>query len=221
MSAELDESRKHYATRIRLASAPFSMPVTLTKLIMAPPALPSQASPSAPKAAEGATKPETTEAETSDEDLPIIRWQTTRAVRAPDDKMRRYLVWGLFALAALLLVFGTDVLAAIMFACFAGWVWYQGRLEIPATSYAISPIEIHVGPTVYHIREIQSFWIQYEPHLGIMELSLHLKRTFAPYVKIHLGDQDPVQIRSLLIEFIPEEVHEETIIDLLGRWIGL
>lgn len=152
--------------------------------------------------------------------LPEISWQARRLTSQTTQRINRYLYIGLFALALLFLIFGPDILGAITFIFFGSWVWYKGRLEAPTVEYAINSAEVRVGTTVYPLREIQSFWIQYEPEFGIQELSIHLKRWASPYVKIPLGDVDPVQVHSILIDYIPEEVHEETFLDLISRIIG-
>jgi len=239
MAKVLDLRKKQYVTQIKLASAPSDLAAPWKARV-----IPSQSPPVSPSSSQGGPapspaadtrpgaktevplkiEPKTQRVEdthndlSDDEDIPIISWTASIEVHS---QVSKYLAYGLFVLAGLLLVLGTDILAAIMFAFFGVWVIYRNNAESPVIEYVITPLEIHVGSKTYYLKDIKSFWIQYEPHLGIQELSLHLHRLTSSYVKIPLGDLDPVQIRSALIEFIPEEAHEETLVDLLSRLVGL
>ncbi|MEK7582957.1 MAG: hypothetical protein AAB483_00940 [Patescibacteria group bacterium] len=133
-----------------------------------------------------------------------------------------YVFAALLAVAAVLIaIFQQDVTTVILFALLAIMTVVHVRRPVPLVEIEVSPLRLNVGDHSYRYEQIKSFWVHYEPEYDIRELSLHLKKWHHPYVKIQIEDQDPVQIRAILLEFIPEEEHEETFIHTLTRRLGL
>ena len=81
---------------------------------------------------------------------------------------------------------------------------------------SISIRGIRINKTLYPLDNLKSFWIFYEPP-EIKELSVRSKKTIMPYIKIPLGEQNPVEIRRFLIKYLPEKRQEESLIDNLSR----
>jgi hypothetical protein len=83
---------------------------------------------------------------------------------------------------------------------------------------SIKPNGIKVNQITYRFDNLKSFWIFYEPP-KVKELSLRSKKTIMPYIKIPLGEQNPVQVRQVLIKYLPEKKHKESLIDEFVRQI--
>jgi len=83
-------------------------------------------------------------------------------------------------------------------------------------SLAIDPRGVRINKTIYDFDSIRSFWIFYEPPYT-RELSLRSRKTFMPYIKIPLGEQNPVEVRDFLIKYIPEKKHVESLVDNLAK----
>jgi len=81
---------------------------------------------------------------------------------------------------------------------------------------AITPKGVQIEKTVYPFDNLKSFWIFYDPD-GPKEISLRSKKTVMPYIKIPLGSQNPAEIRKILIKYLPERKHAESLIDNLSR----
>jgi len=80
---------------------------------------------------------------------------------------------------------------------------------------------VQVNRDLYPYENIKSFWIFYDPPYH-QELSLRVKAVATGgYVKVPLGDADPVKIRETLLKFIPEKRQEEGLADALTRIVGL
>lgn len=77
---------------------------------------------------------------------------------------------------------------------------------------------LNIDEKFYRWEELKSFWIFYEPP-QLNYLSIESKRWTMPLIKISLKEQDPVAIRQALIKFIPEEKQEESLIDILTRYL--
>jgi len=81
---------------------------------------------------------------------------------------------------------------------------------------SITPRGVNTGYTLYEFDNLKSFWIFYDPP-EVKELSLRSKKILMPYVKIPLGDKNPVKIREMLIQYLPEKKQEESLIESLAR----
>lgn len=69
-------------------------------------------------------------------------------------------------------------------------------------------------------QELKSFWIEYQPG-AIKEMSFQGKKWHQSYIKIPLNQEDPLKIRELLLEFLPEERHEDTLVETISRKLGM
>ncbi len=82
--------------------------------------------------------------------------------------------------------------------------------------FAITYNGIVVGNRLYAYDDIVSFWIFYEPpHKRV--ISLHMHGYITPYIHIALHEVDPVEVRRMLLQFIPEKKQEHTLVDTLER----
>jgi hypothetical protein len=81
--------------------------------------------------------------------------------------------------------------------------------------FMITEDGIRAGNELYAYEYINSFWIVYEPE-GKQYISIHTQAEILPYIKIPLGDMDPVAIREVLLDYLPEKKHTEGLIDILG-----
>lgn len=82
--------------------------------------------------------------------------------------------------------------------------------------FAVTAKGVRIESTLYPYENLRSFWIFYQPP-DIMILSIHSKKTVMPYIKIPLGNQNPVPVRRLLIKYLPEKRQQESLIDHLSR----
>lgn len=98
----------------------------------------------------------------------------------------------------------------------AGYLHYQK--EARELDFTIISEGIVIGKEIYSFDNIKSFWIHYDPPYTKV-VSLHIHGTVIPYVHIPIHDEDPVKIRAVLLEFIPEEKQEPTLVDTLERLI--
>ena len=90
----------------------------------------------------------------------------------------------------------------------------QIRMEINAEGVAADRI-------MYEYDDLKSFWIFYEVEYGFKVLSLHSKKTFLPHIHIPVGDANPILIREVLLNYLPEIRQEMTFVDRVSLIIGL
>jgi hypothetical protein len=86
--------------------------------------------------------------------------------------------------------------------------------------FAITEKGIVVGREIYEFESINSFWIFYNPEI-IKSLSLHTKNNIFPFVQIPLHNEDPEEVRSILLQLISEKKQEPRFADTLNRILRL
>ena len=71
---------------------------------------------------------------------------------------------------------------------------------------------------IYEFENLKSFWIFYDPPQEKI-LSLRSRSTFTPFIHIPIGNEDPVKIRRILIDYIPEIKQNHNIVDAPERFL--
>ena len=85
-------------------------------------------------------------------------------------------------------------------------------------NFSISKEGVRAGNALYQFSRIKSFWIFERP--GHPELSLETSQTLSPYVRFPLGDSDLRRVRETLLILLPEQQHQEFLLDEIMRIIG-
>jgi hypothetical protein len=99
-----------------------------------------------------------------------------------------------------------------------GYIFLQKKPRV--LEFMITHDGIIVGQEIYVFRDIKSFWIFYEPeHIRI--LSLHMKDKILPYIHIPIHNENPVIMRDILLEFLPEVEQEPSLVDNLERLLRI
>ncbi len=133
---------------------------------------------------------------------------------------RRAIIVLLVGMAFLALFWQDSILTAVTFFGLAFVTsmhfWRESRQE----QHEIHPHGVVVAGNFYHYHDFDSFWVHFHPR-GFHELSLKTGRLLNHYLKIPLGEQDPFEVRAALMEYLPEEKHEEGLDDWLRRKLGL
>ena len=130
-----------------------------------------------------------------------------------------FITTGLIAGALFLLaIFTKNLLFALMIALVYFVISTYASKNPREIKLAITPKGIKIEKTLYDFENLRSFWLFYDPP-EVKELSIRSKKTIMPYIKIPLGEQDPVEVRQMLIKYLPERKHKESLVDNLVRQI--
>jgi len=150
-----------------------------------------------------------------------ISWQGQLFLHQPD----RRAVWVATVILWLIAVLGQwfqgNLITTIFFALLGAMLLLHAYQRPKFGAISINALGIQIGDRRYDYKEIKSFWVDYQPDYDIKELSLQLKKWYLPYIKIPIGQANPVQIRSFLLQFIPEIEHAEGLADTIARRLGL
>jgi hypothetical protein len=151
----------------------------------------------------------------------ILNWSGPLYIHRPDMKVVILLSFTLFAIAALFQIFQKNLITTILFGLLGAVILIRAGKKPEVIDFKISPLGIKVGERLYEFHEIKSFWVEYNPALGIKELSLQLKKWYHTFVKIPIYGQNPIQLRSFLLKFLPELEHKDSLADAVSRKLGL
>ena len=174
-----------------------------------------------PRPLENPPSPPPVEAETPEPKAKTLSWSGPLFVHRPNVKAVLAVSLTLFAIAALTQIFQKNIITTIFFGLLGVVLLIRAGKKPEIVDFEVNPLGVKVGEQLYGFREIKSFWIEYEPALGIKELSLQLKKWYFPYVKILIYNQNPVQLRLTLLTFLPEVEHKDTLADAVSRRLGL
>lgn len=121
-----------------------------------------------------------------------------------------YWTVGIFAIAVCVvsLIYG-NVLFAILVFISAFTLLLSAAKEPRLVEVEITPRAIRNHLRVYPYRQVESFWIEEEPHKNT--LLVKVTKKFNPMVVIPLGEIDPEIIRDYISNFLPEEEMHEPI----------
>jgi len=153
--------------------------------------------------------------------MQALGWSGPLYIHRPDMKIIVVVSLTLFAIAALMQIFQKNIITTIFFGLLGVVILIRAGKKPEVVDFEINPLGIKVGERLYGFREIKSFWIEYDPALDIRELSLQLKKWYHTYVKIPIYEQNPVQLRLVLLNFLPEVEHKDTLADTVSRRLGL
>lgn len=107
--------------------------------------------------------------------------------------------------------------ALFVLIAFAAFVLFRNQPP-KKISFSIGKDGIRAGNTRYQLSRIKSFWIFDRPEHP--ELSLETSQTFSPYVRLPLGTMDQQVVREFLLTLLPEEQHQQFLMDEIMRIIG-
>jgi hypothetical protein len=150
----------------------------------------------------------------------LLHWRAPEFEPSRWDK-RWYLSATLFLTAIVIyaLVTNSPVMAiTFILIGIVGYIFLQKKPRI--LDFMVTREGIVVDREIYVFRDIRSFWIFYEPN-HIRVLSLHMKDKLLPYVHIPIHNEDPVEIREVLLGFIHEVEQEPSLVDNLERLLRI
>jgi len=133
-----------------------------------------------------------------------------------------YWIMGIALLAIIVYAIITNsLLMAITFILIGMLGYIYAEREPRLIRMEINPDGVIADKIMYEYDDLKSFWIFYEVDSGFKVLSLHSQKTFLPHIHIPVGDANPILIREVLLNYLPEIRQEMTLIDRLSLLIGL
>ncbi|MBI3256061.1 MAG: HXXEE domain-containing protein [Candidatus Andersenbacteria bacterium] len=150
----------------------------------------------------------------------LYEWQAEEHTHRPKNS-----TWFAMFAAAITIVVGTLVflgnfMGAVTMAFVGGLTYYVAQKKPAIFRYRILVDGIAINNFLYHFRDLAVFNIVYEPGV-VKTVLLRSKRTLAPMIHMEIGEADPVAMRDILLEFLPEDQEmTEPIVDIWARRLG-
>ena len=134
----------------------------------------------------------------------------------------RYLAYLGLVLAVIVAyaIYTNSPIMAITFILIGVVAYIYMHKEARTLDFMITYDGVMAGREIYEFENIKSFWIFYEPN-GLKVVSLHTKSFLPPYVHIPLHEENPVEVREVLMKFIPEIKQEAGVVDALERLLRI
>jgi len=150
----------------------------------------------------------------------FISWQADE----PESQNKNFLwfgIAGLFILAIVIFaIFSKSALMALLFILIGAVLYLSGFRKPQTLKCSITKTGIVLQKRIYNWTDLESFWIFYDsPRIKLM--SIKSKKTLMPYLTMPLASENPAQIRKILLKYLPEKEQEESLIDNIGKKLGL
>src|SRR3989338_835732 len=151
---------------------------------------------------------------------PQISWEAPSFYYNPQKRYLSLVIVALLAGAVALLTFKYDTLTSIFLILTSLILVLYSKQKPTISKIVVNQSGIWVDDVIYYYRDLKSFWIEYNPG-GPKELSLESAKWYMPYVKVLLNEQNPLEVRYLIVNFLPEKEHENSLVDHISRKLGL
>lgn len=150
----------------------------------------------------------------------LMHWQAPEfEILERDRKWYLYITLTLTAIISYAIYINGPIMAiTFILIGVVGYIYISKEPKI--LDFTITEDGVVAGREIYEFDNLESFWIFYEPK-NIKVISLRTKSHMIPYVHIPIHDEDPVQIRKVLLEHIPEEKQEPGLVETLERLLKI
>jgi len=101
-----------------------------------------------------------------------------------------------------------NFLFALIIIMLAAIILYRHYHEPSEVDFIITMRGIQVGNREYRWKELEKFWLAYEPP-QVKSLIITFKSSVRRHMTIPLLEQDPLQVREILGEYLEEDLDEE------------
>jgi hypothetical protein len=150
----------------------------------------------------------------------LFAWRASEHTHRP--KSARWFIVLAAAISILVgwFLFTFNFIGALTVALVGGLLYWIAQKKPALVRYRIMVDGVAIGTILYHYRDLQAFNIVYEPN-ETRTVILRSKRRFTPLLHLEIGETDPVAIRDILLEFLPEDQNlQEPLVDILARRAG-
>lgn len=119
-----------------------------------------------------------------------------------------------------ILLFFANFIGALTTIFVGGLLYYIAQQKPRTVRYRLMVDGIALNNTLYHYRDLEAFNILYEPGEATLVI-IRSKRRLAPLITMEIGAADPLPIRDVLLEYLPEDQElSEPVVDVLARRVG-
>jgi hypothetical protein len=98
----------------------------------------------------------------------------------------------------------------------------QSRLQTRLVRFGILEDGLEIGADFYSYDDLKNFWIAYKPP-EVKKLYITFRSSLRPMLIIPLEKENPLQVRTAILEYLPEDLEkeDETTTETLSRLLKL
>jgi hypothetical protein len=120
-----------------------------------------------------------------------------------------YFWYGIIAAALIVLSLFSDNYLFAVIIILSSIILFLQNWEHPKTmDLQLRTDGLYLGEKLYSYRDIAEFWIAYDPP-HVSKVYLAFESTIVPMQGIPLGETNPLQVREILLKFVPENLDRE------------
>ena len=153
-------------------------------------------------------------------DLPkSFDWQAPEYIHQPKTSNWYWSLGGAAAIFFLIALFLANFLFAIIVLLGTFTLILYSVRKPEMINYSLSPRGLKISNRLFPYDRLHSFWVHDDrhPHKIIIES----ERTFLPHLVIPLPENiTNEQAREFLLQYLPEQRHEESVIDIIWEELG-
>lgn len=150
----------------------------------------------------------------------LFEWQAPEHVHRPKSRAWFATLAAATAIISVGFALTGNIMATVAIALAGGLTYYIAQQPIKNVRYRIMADGLAFNNTLYHYQDLEAFNIIYKPG-ETKTVLVRSARPFAPLLHMEIGDTDPVAIRDLLLDFVPEDLHlTEPLVDIYARRLG-
>lgn len=142
--------------------------------------------------------------------MTLLKWQAPEYEHRHKSRRWFIIMWSIFALLIIRAFLNKGFIEIVVWLLFAVVLTIYGKREPKTITFAITSKGISAGKHFYSFDELDSFWIFYDPP-DTKNISFVLKYHLANHLHIPLGDTNPLKVREILINILPEVEQKETL----------
>jgi hypothetical protein len=145
--------------------------------------------------------------ENQDSDI-LVAW-SFREYENPERSRRWYIITSLVAIFLLATaVLMSDFLFALIVILMAIILFIVHSKETEDVNFIIAETGIVLAGKFFGYKDFDNFWIVYEPE-GAKNVYFKFKSSVRGSLRIPLGETNPLSVREVLLEFLPEDLEKE------------
>ena len=146
-----------------------------------------------------------------------LTWQASSQQHAPRSP-GWYLGFVIISLGLLgFAIYTGSIMTIITFSLIILIVFILSRQTPRQMTYRITKTGIGSANNLYPYKTIKFFWIVYNPPM-VKTLNFETSAYINNHISIELGDQDPVEVKIILSQYLPEDLdREESMAEVLAR----
>ncbi|MDQ2932790.1 MAG: hypothetical protein M3Q80_00205 [bacterium] len=149
---------------------------------------------------------------------PLIIWSAPEHIHT-EKNQDWYWVVGIItlALAAVAFIFGSAITGIFIIAAAVALVLHASHPP-HIVNYEINDRGIVADDVLYPFLSLDSFWIPHDQYPA--KIIIKSTKLLMPYIVIYIDEVDPEEVRAILLEYIAETEHRESIIKHLLERFG-